>query len=54
MHEPVHPYKRLLLNSIPQPDPDQRWTDRIGVDDIGAETGAEASLVTAPEDSPIL
>lgn len=29
MHEPSHPYTQLLLDSVPRPDPDQRWTDRI-------------------------
>ncbi|MDX6235709.1 MAG: hypothetical protein QOG10_524 [Kribbellaceae bacterium] len=48
MHEPSHPYTRLLLASIPQPDPDQRWTDRIEVDETGQEAGAEA---VAPSDS---
>jgi peptide/nickel transport system ATP-binding protein len=48
MHEPSHPYTRLLLDSIPQPDPDQRWTDRIEVDETGQEAGAEAF---APSDS---
>jgi peptide/nickel transport system ATP-binding protein len=48
MHEPSHPYTRLLLESIPQPDPDQRWTDRIEVDETGQEAGAEA---VAPSDS---
>jgi peptide/nickel transport system ATP-binding protein len=48
MHEPSHPYTRLLLDSIPQPDPDQRWTDRIEVDETGQEAGAEP---TAPSDS---
>jgi peptide/nickel transport system ATP-binding protein len=48
MHEPSHPYTRLLLDSIPQPDPDQRWTDRIEVDETGQEAGAEA---VAPADS---
>ncbi|TDU83583.1 peptide/nickel transport system ATP-binding protein [Kribbella voronezhensis] len=38
MHEPSHPYTRLLLDSIPQPDPDQRWTNRIHVDDSGTQT----------------
>ena len=33
MHTPSHPYTRLLLDSIPQPDPDARWTTRINVDD---------------------
>ncbi|HEY6738345.1 MAG TPA: ABC transporter ATP-binding protein [Actinopolymorphaceae bacterium] len=32
MHEPDHPYTKLLLASVPQPDPDQRWTDRIELD----------------------
>ncbi|SDT27640.1 ABC transporter ATP-binding protein [Microlunatus soli] len=31
MHEPSHPYTQLLLDSVPRPDPDQRWTDRITV-----------------------
>ena len=48
MHEPSHPYTRLLLDSIPQPDPDQRWTDRIEVDETGQEAGADA---VAPADS---
>jgi peptide/nickel transport system ATP-binding protein len=48
MHEPSHPYTQLLLDSIPQPDPDQRWTDRITVDETGQEAGADAA---APADS---
>ncbi|QNE16762.1 ABC transporter ATP-binding protein [Kribbella qitaiheensis] len=42
MHEPSHPYTRLLLDSIPPPDPDQRWTNRIEVDDSGDQTPATA------------
>jgi peptide/nickel transport system ATP-binding protein len=42
MHEPSHPYTRLLLDSIPQPDPDLRWTNRIEVDDSGTQTPASA------------
>jgi ABC-type oligopeptide transport system ATPase subunit len=42
MHEPSHPYTCLLLDSIPQPDPDQRWTNRIEVDDSGTQTPASA------------
>ena len=38
MHEPAHPYTRLLLDSVPRPDPDQRWTDRIEVDERGDQT----------------
>lgn len=29
LSQPAHPYTRLLLQSIPRPDPDQRWTDRL-------------------------
>lgn len=35
MHEPSHPYIQLLLDSIPQPDPDRRWTNRITVHESG-------------------
>jgi ABC-type oligopeptide transport system ATPase subunit len=38
MHEPSHPYTQLLLDSVPRPDPDQRWTDRIEVDESGDRT----------------
>jgi ABC-type oligopeptide transport system ATPase subunit len=52
MHEPSHPYTRLLLDSIPRPDPDQRWTDRIDVDEA---TGAEAPVAKASAlETPIL
>lgn len=29
MTAPSHPYTKLLLASVPPPDPDRRWTDRI-------------------------
>ncbi|MBO0701725.1 MAG: ABC transporter ATP-binding protein [Candidatus Dormibacteraeota bacterium] len=29
MTAPSHPYTKLLLASVPVPDPDQRWTDRV-------------------------
>ncbi|GAA2824768.1 ATP-binding cassette domain-containing protein [Kribbella solani] len=35
MHDPSHPYTKLLLDSIPQPDPDQRWTTRISTTELG-------------------
>jgi peptide/nickel transport system ATP-binding protein len=42
MHTPSHPYTRMLLASVPQPDPDQRWTDRIDLEEAErAEEGAE-------------
>ncbi|WBQ08126.1 ABC transporter ATP-binding protein [Kribbella sp. CA-293567] len=50
MHTPIHPYTRLLLDSIPQPDPDARWTTRIDVN----ETGATPPTGAAPESTPII
>lgn len=29
MTNPKHPYTQLLIASVPRPDPDKRWTDRI-------------------------
>jgi peptide/nickel transport system ATP-binding protein len=54
MHEPSHPYTRLLLDSIPQPDPDQRWTNRIEVDDSGDQTPAAEVTSTPPGSTAIL
>lgn len=54
MHEPSHPYTRLLLDSIPQPDPDQRWSDRIDVDNLDdADRKPDVAAGTAPE-TPII
>ncbi|ONI74171.1 ABC transporter ATP-binding protein [Kribbella sp. ALI-6-A] len=53
MHEPSHPYTRLLLDSIPQPDPDQRWTGRIEVDELSGTAEAGTPKATAPE-TPII
>ncbi|GAA3581256.1 ABC transporter ATP-binding protein [Kribbella ginsengisoli] len=50
MHTPTHPYTRLLLDSIPQPDPDARWTTRITVD----ESTATPPTDTATEATPII
>jgi peptide/nickel transport system ATP-binding protein len=51
MHTPSHPYTQLLLDSIPQPDPDNRWTDRISVDD---EPETDTSAAEALEPRPII
>jgi peptide/nickel transport system ATP-binding protein len=48
MHEPSHPYTRLLLDSIPQPDPDLRWTDRIKVDELEAKPPLDEATEGAP------
>ncbi|MFC5268660.1 ABC transporter ATP-binding protein [Kribbella qitaiheensis] len=51
MHEPSHPYTRLLLDSIPQPDPANRWTTRIKVDE---SPDADTIAAEAPEPRPLL
>lgn len=37
MHTPRHPYTKMLLASVPQPDPDARWTDRIDLEEAERE-----------------
>ncbi|WP_432876168.1 ABC transporter ATP-binding protein [Kribbella sp. CA-245084] len=53
MHEPEHPYTKLLLDSIPSPDPDQRWTTRIQVDELERLDDNVPADATKPE-APIL
>ncbi|NEA30465.1 ABC transporter ATP-binding protein [Streptomyces sp. SID13031] len=50
MHTPTHPYTRLLLDSIPAPDPDARWTTRITIH----ESGVTPPTDTAQEATPII
>jgi peptide/nickel transport system ATP-binding protein len=38
MVHPSHPYTQLLLASLPSPDPDVRWKDRMEVTEQTAET----------------
>ncbi|MEQ7127372.1 ATP-binding cassette domain-containing protein [Actinopolymorpha sp. B11F2] len=50
MHAPSHPYTQMLLASVPQPDPDARWTDRINLEEAereeaGPEIPADADAV---------
>lgn len=42
MEHPRHPYTRLLLESIPSPDPDKRWEDRSAPVDELEQAIAEA------------
>jgi peptide/nickel transport system ATP-binding protein len=47
MHTPSHSYTKMLLASVPQPDPDARWTDRI---DLAQAEREEAGPEVPPED----
>ena len=41
--DPKHPYTRLLVESIPQPDPDKRWGQETTVSNtVGITPGATA------------
>ncbi len=42
IRDPKHPYTRLLIESIPQPDPDRRW----GEDDSALRIGEETASAT--------
>jgi peptide/nickel transport system ATP-binding protein len=53
MHEPSHPYTKLLLDSIPQPDPDKRWSTRIAVDELEHVDDNTPGDTTAPE-APVI
>jgi peptide/nickel transport system ATP-binding protein len=43
VHEPVHPYTRLLIGSIPMPDPDHGWTAEQGASAIGRRADLDFS-----------
>lgn len=32
IREPLHPYSQLLISSIPVPNPEKRWEDRVKID----------------------
>jgi oligopeptide/dipeptide ABC transporter ATP-binding protein len=46
VNDPLHPYTQELISSIPNPDPEKKWTDRLQAEKIGlnelrqAKTGA--------------
>jgi len=39
---PKHPYTKMLLASLPSPDPDARWRDRLTI-----SSTSDATLVTS-------
>ncbi len=50
---PQHPYTKLLIGSVPTPDPDDRWQDRIElVDGEPRVVPAEPARVQMPDQQP--
>lgn len=47
MTRPEHPYTARLLSSVPIPDPNRRWKDRIELSTVEGE--ADSSSVVTPE-----
>jgi peptide/nickel transport system ATP-binding protein len=47
MTTPEHPYTARLLSSVPIPDPNRRWKDRIELSTVEGE--ADSSSVVTPE-----
>jgi ABC-type oligopeptide transport system ATPase subunit len=47
---PVHPYTRLLIASVPEPDPDVRWRGHLDDQQAGTPAGAE---VPAGDPAPV-
>jgi len=37
--KPKHPYTRLLVSSIPRPDPSRRWIDRVDISKMEVDAG---------------
>jgi ABC-type oligopeptide transport system ATPase subunit len=55
MTHPTHPYTKLLLGSVPVPDPDRRWADRVelvnGVPRIVPAASPETAEAPGPEEA---
>jgi oligopeptide/dipeptide ABC transporter ATP-binding protein len=47
LKHPKHPYVQLLIDSVPVPDPRQRWEGRITLP-VGGETQTAAGCLYAP------
>jgi len=45
MTHPKHPYTKLLIDSVPKPDPAQRWKDRVEL------VNGQPRIVPAPADA---
>jgi ABC-type oligopeptide transport system ATPase subunit len=49
---PTHPYTQMLLSSLPSPDPDSRWRDKLDATAV-AELAAQENSVLAAEGAAI-
>lgn len=45
---PTHPYTQMLLSSLPAPDPDARWQDKLDATEVADHAAAENDVL-APE-----
>lgn len=43
---PTHPYTQMLLNSLPAPDPDARWQDKLDTTDFAESTAGSNGVLT--------
>jgi peptide/nickel transport system ATP-binding protein len=41
---PTHPYTQMLLSSLPSPDPDARWRDKLDATEVAELTAQENSV----------
>jgi peptide/nickel transport system ATP-binding protein len=48
VRQPQHPYTQLLISSIPQPDPNRRWSDRVPASTVGKQAGEGVGCKFAP------
>jgi oligopeptide/dipeptide ABC transporter ATP-binding protein len=46
--QPQHPYTRLLIDSIPQPDPERQWQDEAPASELGQKARAADGCRFAP------
>ncbi len=56
LREPLHPYSRLLRDSVPEPDPHSRWTEEIALGALEIKEYAQAGCKFAgrcPQEIPI-
>jgi oligopeptide/dipeptide ABC transporter ATP-binding protein len=48
VNQPEHPYTKLLIGSIPLPDPNRRWSERVPASASGKQVGDSAGCKFAP------